>query len=344
MSRGQIGAIRSCSRGIGWFIQELDSIPFPARDLVNMERYAGYPVGIAGPATSILTSRGCPFNCTFCSNNVWKTSRPHYRMRSAKNIVDEFEELSQKRGFKEFFDLSDEFNTNLSHAKDILREIIHRNLCINLKCQLRAKPIDEEFAHLMKQAGVWYVHLGIESGNEATLLGIRKKVSLEDVERCCHILKRYDIKIWGLFMYFNIWEKDGQVFREDYQKSMNTFDYARSLYSNRLIDYFGGSITTPMPGSELWDIAVRHNLIKEECTGKWDMWFYKRDLRLISRVPGVSESSIFKLHQMTVKYTIRSMLLGRLVRLSNLRFNLLRGLYFIKRQLVMNLKKSSHNF
>jgi len=326
------------------FIQDLNSIPFPARELVNMERYAGYPVCKAGPSTSILTSRGCPFNCTFCSNNVWKTSRPYYRIRSVKNIVDELQELSQKRGFNEFFDLSDEFNTKLSHAKNILREVINRKLSINLKCQLRAKPMDEELAQLLKRAGVWYVHLGIESGNDETLRGIRKKVSLADVEKCCQILKRYDIKIWGLFMYFNVWEKDGQIFCEDYQKSMNTFNYAKKLYNKRLIDYFGGSITTPMPGSELWDIAVRHNLIKEECVSKWDMWFYKRDLRLVSRVPGVPESSIFKLHQMTVRYTIRSMLLGRLVRLGNLRFNLLRGLYFIKRQIVMNLKKFSHNF
>lgn len=317
------------------FIQDLDTIPFPARDLVDMSRYAGYPVCKATPSTSILTSRGCPFNCTFCSNNIWKTSRPYYRIRSVKNIVDEMQELSKKRGFKEFFDISDEFNTKLSHTKNILREIINRKLSINLKCQIRAKPMDEELAQLLKRAGVWYVHLGIESGNDETLRGIRKKVSLADVEECCHILKQYDIKIWGLFMYFNIWEKEGQIFCEDYEKSMNTFNYAKRLYKNRLIDYFGGSITTPVPGSELWNIANRHKLIKKDCIGKWDMWFYKRDLRLVSHVPGIPESSIFKLHQMTVKYTIRSMLLGRLIRLGNLRFNLLRGLYFIKRQIAM---------
>lgn len=320
------------------FIQNLDSIPFPARHLVNMKRYTGYPVSKAIPSTAILTSRGCPFNCTFCSNIVWKTSRPSYRMRSTKNIVDELQELSQNGGFKEFFDVSDEFNTNLSHAKNILREIINRNLSIHLKCQIRAKPMDEELTQLMKEAGIWYVHLGIESGNEGTLDGIRKKVMLTDMERCCRMLKKHDIKIWGLFMYFNIWEKDGQLFYEDYEQSMNTFNYAKKLYRDKLIDYFGGSITTPFPGSELWDIAMRHNLIKEECMGKYDMWFYKRDLRLVSRVPGVLESSIFKMHQETVKYTIRSMLLGRLVRLGNLRFNLLRGFYFIKRQVVIAFK------
>ena len=134
-------------------------------------------------------------------------------------------------------------------------------------------------------------------------------------------------------MYFNIWEKDGILCYEDYGKSMSTFNYAKKLYKNKLIDYFGGSITTPVPGSELWDIAIRQDLIKDECKGKWDLWFYKRDLRLVSRLPGISETAIFAMHQKTFKYTAKSILLGQLLRLSNLRFNLLRGLYFAKRQL-----------
>ena len=321
------------------FIQDLDSLPFPSRDLVDMKRYSGYPISKTIPSTSILSSRGCPFSCTFCSNNVWKTSHPYYRMRSAKNFVDEIQELSQKWDFKEFFDLSDEFNTDFSHTKDILKEIINRNLSINLKCQVRARPMDEELAQLMKEAGVWYVHLGIESGNEETLYGIRKKVTLTDVERCCQILKKYNIKIWGLFMYFNIWERNGKVFCEDYVQSMNTFNYAKKLYKNKLIDYFGGTITTPYPGSELWNIALRHNLIKEDYKENWDMWFYKRNLRLISCFPGIPESSVFKLHQKTFMYNVRSILFGRLLRWRNLRFHLLRGFYFIKRQILMTLNR-----
>ena len=321
------------------FIQDLDTIPFPARDLVDFSDYSGYPVSRATPSTSILTSRGCPFNCTFCSNNVWRTSRPRCRRRSPHNVANELEELSRKREFKEFFDYSDEFNTNLTDTKSLLREIISRKLSINMKCQVRTNPMDEELARLMKESGVWYVHLGIESGNEETLRGIRKKITLASVEKCCRILKDYDIKIWGLFMYFNIWERDGQVYCENYEKSMNTFNYAKRLYKSRLIDYFGGSITSPIPGSDLWDIAIKHKLIKEEYLGKWDQWFYKKDVRLVSKYPGVPESSIFELHQKTVKYTIRSMLFGKLVRLGNLRFNIVRMLYFIKRQSIMICRK-----
>jgi anaerobic magnesium-protoporphyrin IX monomethyl ester cyclase len=107
------------------FIAALDSIPFPARDLIKMENYKGYPLFRASPSTTILCSRGCPFNCTFCSNNVWKCSKPSYRTRGPQNIADEIETLV-KQGYKEFFDNSDEFYTRLDHVKEPLREIIGR--------------------------------------------------------------------------------------------------------------------------------------------------------------------------------------------------------------------------
>lgn len=320
------------------FIQDLDLIPFPARDLLDMKKYSGYPLFKASPSTTILMSRGCPFKCTFCSNNVWRCSLPSFRVRSPKNIADELQELAAKWNFKEFFDNSDELNTNIKHTKEVLKEIISRKLGIFLKCQVRAKPMDEELARLMKEAGVWYLHLGIESGNEETLKGIRKKIKLAEVEQCCRILKKYGIKIWGLFMYFNMWEENGQVVSENYDQSMNTFNYAKILYNNKLIDYFGGSITTPVPGSELWEIAVRQNLIKKECLENWDMWFYKRDLRLVSRFPNVSEEAVFRLHQKTVQYTVRSLLLSNLLNFRNLPFTLRRGFYFLKRQVLITLR------
>jgi radical SAM superfamily enzyme YgiQ (UPF0313 family) len=312
------------------FIADLDTIPFPARHLIDMHRYKGPPMSRRQKSTILLGSRGCPFSCTFCSNPVWKTSTPTYRCRSPQNIANELQEL-KNQGYNEFFDQSDEFNTNLQHAKDVSKEIISRNLNITLKCNLRSKPIDEDLASLMKEAGFWYVHVGIESGNEETLQGINKKVNLQDAERCCEILKRNGIKIWGLFMYFNIWEKNGQLCFEDYNQSLNTLEYAKKLYKKRLINFFGGTITTPIPGSKLWDISIRHNLIKEECLGNYDLWFFKKTVRLISRIPGVPESDIFKLHQKTYKFTVRSLLRERAITFSNFSYAFIRLTYFLKK-------------
>lgn len=325
------------------FISDLDSIPFPARDLVDMKRYSGYPISRGKLSTIFLGSRGCPFCCTFCSNNVWKTSSPIFRLRSPKNIADELQEL-KKQGFDEFFDQSDEFNANIKHSKEVLREIISRGLKIKLQCQLRAKPVDDELVKLMRDAGFWYIHLGIESGNRETLEGIKKRVSLEDVEKCCAILQKYGIKIWGLFMFFNIWEKDGRLCYEDYDMSLNTLNYAKNLYKKKLVNFFGGSITTPVPGSPLWDIALRHNLIKEECYDNYDLWFYKRDLRLVSRLPEVSETDIFKLHQMTYKFTIRTLMRERMIKFSNVGFALIRTGYFLKKGILLWIRRLGTRF
>ncbi|MBF0528715.1 MAG: cobalamin-dependent protein [Deltaproteobacteria bacterium] len=312
------------------FISDLDTIPFPDRHLLDMKQYSGYPLSKARPSTTILISRGCPFKCTFCSNNVWRCGSPLYRYRSPENVVSELKMLKND-GYKEFFDNSDEFNTGLTRSKQLLRAIIDADLKIFLKCQVRASPIDDELAELMRRAGVWYLHLGIESGNPETLSGIRKKISLQEVERCCRLLKNQGIKIWGLFMYFNIWEENGILRIEDMPSSFRTFEYAKHLLKLGLIDFFGGSITTPYPGSALWDIVERHGLIKPECIGNWDMWFYKRELRLISVFPGVPEADIFKLHQKTVKYTAWSLLKARVVDVHNIPFTLRRTFYFLKR-------------
>lgn len=321
------------------FIQDLDTIPFPARDLVHMDRYSGWMLSKTGKSTAVLISRGCPFKCTYCSNNVWRSSTPPFRSRSPENVIAELKELRSVYRIKEFFDNSDEFNTNLKYSKTLLKQIIAELPDIYFQCQVRATPMDDELARLMKKAGVWYLHLGIESGNEVTLKGIRKKITLSQVEQCCRTLKKYDIKIWGLFMYFNIWERNGKLCFEDYEMSLNTLNYAKRLYKEKLIDFFGGSITTPIPGSELWDIALRHDLIKENCLGDWDKWFYKRKLSLVSHLPGVAEASIFRLHQKTIKYTAMALLWNRLINPANLRIIMVRILYFLKREGLMVLKK-----
>lgn len=323
------GYVFTAPRG---FIQDLDAIPFPARDLIDMSRYSGYPLTKRRPGTTIFIARGCPFNCSFCSNNVWRCGLPMYRTRSPENVVAELRMLTAQ-GYREFFDNSDEFNTGLKRTKEMLRAIIASGLDISLKCQVRASPMDEEMAELMKRAGIWYLHLGIESGNEETIRGTRKKISLDEVERCCRLLQAQGIKIWGLFMYFNIWEEDGRLMSEDIQMSLNTLNYARKLYSRGLINFFGGSITTPIPGSELWEVAERHGLIKEECRGNWDLWYYKKELRLVSRVPNVPEASVFKLHQRTVKHTALCLIRNNVLDIKNIGFNLRRGLYYLKRQI-----------
>jgi radical SAM superfamily enzyme YgiQ (UPF0313 family) len=268
------------------FITPIDSIPFPAWDLIDIRDYRGFYLSKQWPEVPMLFSRGCPYNCTFCPNCVWKSSKPVVRLRSPENIADEIEYLQRAFSVKEIFDTSDEFNCNLGHSLDICREIKKRDLGITWKTQLRVTPFTEELAREMAEAGCWYVHLGIESGNQATLDGIRKHIRLEDVEPTCRLLKKYGIKILALFMLFNVWEKDGTLMFEDAKTTQNTLKFARELTRKRLIDYLGWSITTPYPGSRLYDIALRHNIVNPTFLSNWEAW--QQEGLFMMDLPGVS--------------------------------------------------------
>ncbi|MDA8187332.1 MAG: radical SAM protein [Dehalococcoidales bacterium] len=269
-------------------IRDLDSIPFPARDLIDMREYSGWYVHKRLPETKMISTRGCPFYCTFCASPVWKTSKPWIRVRSPRNVVDEIEQMMDAQGIREYMDDCDEFNASLDNAIGICEELKRRKLDIPWKAQLRAHPLPEELVRRMAESGCWYVHLGIESGNNETLKGIQKKITLDQVVAACKLLHKYDIKVMGLFMIYNVWEEDGQLRFEDTAMSQRTLDFADSLLSRKLLDHVNWSITTPYPGSKLYNIARRHGLIKQDLTDNWDAWISSD--WFVMRWPGISEA------------------------------------------------------
>ena len=269
------------------FIKDLDEIPFPARDLLSSREYRGWFVTKKNPETIILSSRGCPFECTFCSNIIWKSSKPWLRLRSPKNIVDEIEHLGKTYSIREFFDNGDEFNNNIEHATAVCQELIKRNLGVTWKAQLRAHPLPEKLVRLMAESGCWYVHLGIESGSQRTLDGIKKHITLEQVEKACKLLKKYNIKVFGLFMLYNVWEEEGRLQYENTRDTLNTLAFAKRMVDKGLLSYVSSTIATPYPGSELYDIAKRHQLFNSGLSQNWERWLNSNDF--IMQLPGVTE-------------------------------------------------------
>ncbi len=268
------------------FIQDLDSIPFPARDLLDFKNYPGWYIYKRNPGTNIFSARGCPYECTFCSNQVWKTSKPYLRLRSPENVVDEIENLVNEYGMREFYDWADEFNNNVKNAIGICEEIQRRRIDVTWHTQVRVHPMPDELARAMADAGCWLVHLGIESGNLETLKGIQKRISLDQAINCCETLKRYGMKIFGLFMLYNVWEENGELRYEDTEKTKETLKFIRYLVDKKLIDFVGCTATTPYPGSKLYEIALRHRLIKQEMLTDWAAWLQK-DMHVME-LPGVS--------------------------------------------------------
>ncbi len=293
------------------FIPDLDTIPFPARDLLDMSQYRGWYITRQTPQARMIFSRGCPYRCTFCSNKVWNRPGSKVRIRSAENIGDELEMLHNRYGMKEFFDDGDEFNLDIPAALAICREIKQRNLGLTWKCQLRCNNLPEELVRAMAEAGCWYVHLGIESGNQRTLDGIKKNITLQQAEAACRLLHQYGIKTLALFMLFNVWEEDGRLCYEGVEETRKTLAFAKKLLKNKTAVMFSAPQTQPYPGSELYDIAQRHHLIKAHLQGNWDAWL--RDDTYVMVLPGVPEFRMAALRtQANMRIALQMLKLGHL--------------------------------
>jgi len=309
------------------FIQNLDSIPSPAWDLIDFSKYKGWFLSKQRPEATIFSARGCPYGCTFCSNMVWKLSRPVLRLRSPENIANEMEMLSRTYGIKEVFDQADEFNNSYQHALAVCAEIKRRSLGMTWKTQLRVKPFTEELARAMAEAGCWYVHLGIESGNQETIDGIEKHILLSDVEETCRLLKKYHIKVFALFMLYNVWEKDGNLHYETSAMCLKTIQFARSLFKRRLIDYISWSVTTPYPGSKLYEIAGRHNLIRPELANNWEAW--QKDELFMMSLPGITRKEQGRMKFKGELLRVQGILRNRAFKMKDISFLAKRGSHIL---------------
>jgi radical SAM superfamily enzyme YgiQ (UPF0313 family) len=307
------------------FIQDLDSIPSPAWDLIDFSKYKGWFLSKQRPEATIFSARGCPFSCTFCSNEVWKSSQPALRLRSPENIADEMEMLTRTYGIKEVFDQADEFNNSYQHALDVCAEIKRRSFGMTWKAQLRVKPFSDELARAMAEAGCWYVHLGIESGNQETIDGINKRISLSDVEETCRLLKKYHIKVYSLFMLYNVWEKNGELHYETSAMCLKTLEFARRLFKKRLIDYFSWSVAAPYPGSALYGIACKYKLIRSEFINNWEAW--KKDEFFLMSLPGITRKEQTRIKFKGELLRLRSILRNRSFKAKDIPFMAKRALH-----------------
>jgi len=243
-------------------ITDLDTIPMPAWDLINFGNYTGSNLKKKSSDTFIVSSRGCPFNCTFCSNPVWKANKPWLRSRGANSIAEEIQYL-YNRGIREIYIRADEFNTNPTWCIEVCEEIQKLKLKdMYFQCNLRADNFPEELAKSMHDTNFWMVHLGIESGNQRCLEGIKKRITIKSIVDTCEKLKKYNIKTFGFLMMFNIWEAHNTLQYESPQEVERTFAFARNLLRRGLISNISWGFATPIPGSELYQIAKKYDIIK----------------------------------------------------------------------------------
>ena len=220
------------------FIKDLDRLPFPAWDLLDLENYKDNNI-FDGPHMGVMTSRGCPWNCIFCSSGVaWGRN---VRFRSVENVVEELKQITGL-GIRNIMFYDDTFTLNKPRFLSICEGMARLNL--KYYCQLRVDTIDDEIAEALKMSGCIMAAIGVESGDAKILKILRKGITKNQVRRAVATLKSAGVPVLASY----ILGSPGDT----HESIRKTIDFARELDT----DQAKFMICTPFPGAELFDMAV----------------------------------------------------------------------------------------
>ncbi len=191
-------------------IKNLDELPFPAYDLLPMEKYKYTGPDLPPPFSIIISSRGCPFQCVYClkvmSKGPWVSRSPESVVAEMKYLVDNF-------GIKSIYFQDWEFMIDKNRAEKISDLIIKSNLKIIWGCNGRAPDITDNLVKKMSQAGCVRINIGFESGSQKILDLAKKNIKIEDMERAINICRNNNIKV-GLYSILNLPGENRKTIKE----------------------------------------------------------------------------------------------------------------------------------
>lgn len=228
-------------------IKNLDELPLPARHLVSLNKYKPSPNQYKRlPMTTMMVSRGCPFNCTFCDvETLWTRL---YRSRSVNNVISEIRHLIENYGIKEINFWDDVWGINKAWIDDFCNQVLKEKLDLTWSCECRVDTVDKDLLKKMKKAGCWCIFFGIESLDQEILNAINKKITIEKIASAFKWTREAGIEIRA-----NLILGLPKETPEKFKKSLETLCKLNP-------DYVKFNILTPYPGT------VIYREIKE---GKW---------------------------------------------------------------------------
>jgi radical SAM superfamily enzyme YgiQ (UPF0313 family) len=226
-------------------IDELDDLPFVARHLIPIHKYNSI-LAKGNIVTTIFTSRGCPYKCSFCDR---PQLRPKFRARSAINVVDELE-LCYQMGIEEFIIYDDTFTVSKKRVHDICDEIIKRKLKIFWDCRTSVNAMDQSLLNHMAEAGCVGIHYGVEAGTEKIQKILRKNLKLDKVASIFDMTRRAGIKSMAYFIIGNPEET-----RDDIDQG---FEFLKTIDP----DFVHITGLLPFPATQIYIEGLRDGIIK----------------------------------------------------------------------------------
>lgn len=233
--------------------ENLDKVPFPARNLMKNELYVRPDTG--KPMATIQTARGCPASCIYCLSP--DISGKRVRKRSPENVFLELEECYKRYGIKDFFFKADTFTIDAEWVKKLCELIIKSDLYgkIEFTANSRVNPLSKEVLSMMKKAGCFAVAFGFESGSDETLKRIHKGATMQQNRQAMKWAKEVKLQVYGFFMIGFPWET-----REDIDKTVNHIFELDP-------DFIEVHVALPYYGTKLYDECVQAGVMKKNVLG-----------------------------------------------------------------------------
>jgi len=236
-------------------IKNINSLPLPAYHLLDMSKYIPHPTQYKVlPSFPLVTQRGCPFNCAFCSAHVVHGRTVRYK--SVNNLIKEIKLLIDKYGAKGIHFQDSTFTINKKYITDFCKEIIKRNLKFKWDINTRVDCLDEKLLSLMKKAGLWMINFGLESGNQSSLDLLNKGITLSQIKKTIKMVRRHGI------VTFSTWILG--IPGEDEAMVKKTIKFAKEI-GTELALFF---LPVPYPGTDLIDICRKDGGLVEDA--KWE--------------------------------------------------------------------------
>lgn len=252
-------------------IDDLDALPFPAYDLLPMEKYDSI-IGLH-PVSTMISTRGCPCKCHFCFK---RPADRNFRCRSPKSVVDEMEYLTEKYALREIMFYDDVMTLRRSHVVGICEEILSRNLKIKWETPTRINEVDKELLELMYRAGCIRLRYGIESGNEDILKLMNKNIDLAQARQVFEMTRDIGIEVFAYFMIGYAHDTESSV--------QETIDIALDLNPDLVMF----TVVTPLPGTPLYALAREEGLISTDYWREFTLG-RNRDQRIPYFFPGAEQ-------------------------------------------------------
>ena len=248
------------------WIENLDELPFPARHLFPLSKYRAFSAG-----GSLITGRGCPFNCIFCLGHRMTGRR--VRLRNPKLVVDEMQ-LVLELGFKEIHVEDDLLTLNHPHVHAICDEIVNRGLKIKWSAFSRVDTVNRQLLRKMKQAGCFDLVYGVESGNQEILDRAKKKITLKKVREAVALTKEMGMKAFASFI-LGLPGETKDTMRQSY-------DFVRQLGTP-----YTFHVLAPFPGTEVREKAEEYGI-----TVLTDEWSKYDANRVVTATPGAGPREV----------------------------------------------------